>query len=75
MHYYKYAGAGAGVLFAGTVINPNFLRRRSWYGKKMMIGWCGVVGYAFAHRYFEDQILFTMLKMNDYMPMEIKRAL
>ena len=40
-----------------------------------MIGWCGVVGYAFAHRYFEDQVLFTMLKMNDYMPMEIKRAL
>ena len=75
MYYYQYASAGAGVLFAGTVWNPNFVKRRSWYMRKIAIlGW-GLIGYGLGRRYYEDHITMTMLKMNDYFPMEIKRAL
>ena len=44
-HKYKYLGAFSGVLFAGCVMNPNFIRRRSYYMKKISIAWCGLVGY------------------------------
>jgi len=63
------------VLFAGCVINPNFIRRRSYYAKKISIGVWGMVGFSLGKRYYDDQILLTMLKMNDYFPLEIKRAL
>ena len=62
-------------MFAGCVWNPNFLRRRSYYAKKFSIGMWGLIGFSLAKRYMDDQILFTMLKMNDYFPLEIKRAL
>ena len=75
MYYYQYLSAGCGVLFAGTVWNPNFVKRRSWYMRKIAIFSWALIGYGFGRRYYEDHITFTMLKMNDYFPMEIKRAL
>ena len=75
LHKYQFIGAGVGVLFAGCVINPNFIRRRSYYAKKFSIGLWGLIGFSLAKKYYDDQMLFTMLKMNDYLPLEIKRAL
>ena len=50
----QYAGAGAGILFAGTVWNPNFVKRRSWYMRKIaVVGW-GLVGFSLGRRYYED---------------------
>ena len=71
----QYVGAGFGFLFAGTVWNPNFVNRRSWYMRKISLGVFALIGYNLGRRYYEDQITFTMLKMNDYFPIEIKRAL
>ena len=42
--------------------------------KIAIFGW-GLVGFNYGRRYYEDELLFTMLKMNDYLPLEIKRAL
>ena len=71
----QYVYAGVGVGFAGAVWNPNFVNRRSFYMKKMTpIAW-GLIGYNFGRRFYEDHITFTMLKMNDYLPLEVKRAL
>ena len=73
--YYKYGFAGLGAIFALTVVNPNYVKRRSWYLRKVNLALFGAIGYAFAARYQEDQITMTMLKMNDYLPLEVKRAL
>ena len=64
-----------GALFALTVVNPNYVKRRSWYLRKINLGIFGAIGYNFAARYQEDQITMTLLKMNDYLPLEVKRAL
>ena len=42
--------------------------------KISIVAW-GAIGFAFGRRYYQDQVTMTMLKMNDYFPMEIKRAL
>ena len=75
MYYFQYLTSAVGVVFAGTVWNPNFVKRRSWYMRKIAIfGWA-LIGFGFGRRYYEDTITVTMLKMNDYFPVEIKRAL
>ena len=70
-----YMGGIAGVVFAATVVNPNYLSRRSYYLRKIQCVLWGTIGYNLVNRYYEDQVTFTMLRMNDYFPMEIKRAL
>ena len=71
----QYVGTMVGVAFAGTVWNPNFVKRRSYYMRKIAIGWWGLVGFNLGAKYFDDQITTTMLAMNDYFPLEVKRAL
>ena len=53
-YYMQYATTGTGILFAGTVWNPNFVNRRSWYMRKISIGWWALVGYNFGRKYYED---------------------
>ena len=43
--------------------------------RKFALVWWGMVGHAFVKRYYEDQITMTMLKMHDYLPIEVKRAI
>ena len=42
--------------------------------KIAIFGW-GIVGYNLGRRYYEDHVTKTMLRMNDYFPLEVKRAL
>ena len=42
--------------------------------KIAILGW-GIVGYNLGRRYYEDHVTKTMLRMNDYFPLEVKRAL
>ena len=35
----------------------------------------GGIGWMFFGRYGNDQIVFTFARMNDYFPLEVKRAL
>ena len=71
----QYLGAFAGIMFAGTVWNPNYVKRRSWYMRKFAIVAWGSIGWMFFKRYHDDQVTNTMLKMYDYYPLEVKRAL
>ena len=64
-----------GVFFALVVVNPNFVNRRSWYMRKANIGIFYLIGWELGNKFYKDQITFTMLRMNDYFPIEIKRAL
>ena len=43
--------------------------------RKISIVGFGLIGLAFAKRFQEDHIVMMMLRMNDYFPLEIKRAL
>ena len=68
-------GAGLGALFAGAVVNPNYINRRSWYLRKISTASFAMFGYCLVRRYMEDHITLTLLRNNDYLPLEVKRAL
>lgn len=71
----KWAYAGAGVVFAGTIINPNFTARTSFYLRKVNIVLWALIGYHWGRKKQDYQLLNMLLKMNDYFPLEIKRAM
>ena len=71
----QWVAFGAGSLFAAAVINPNYINRRSWYLRKISTLSFGFIGYLFVRRYTEDQLTFFWMKNNDYLPVDIKRAL
>ena len=50
----RYLFAGAGALFALTVFNPNFTRRRSWYFRKFSVFAFGVVGWNWGNKLYKD---------------------
>ena len=75
LKFTSYLGAIGGFTFAATVINPNFIKRRSWYMRKMQLFAWALIGYNLGNKYYQDHVTFTILKMNDYFPMEVKRAL
>ena len=57
------------------VVNPNFTARHSFYLRKFNVVLFATVGYAWGRKK-QDQVLWHMLlKMNDYFPLEVKRAL
>ena len=62
-------------MFAGCVINPNYIKRRSWYMRKISAFMWGMLGYQFVHKYHQDHLTSIMLKCYDYYPLEVKRAL
>merc|ERR1740117_101528 len=50
----KWAFFGLGAVFALTVVNPNFVKRRSWYLRKINVVVFGTIGYTYIQRYQED---------------------
>ncbi len=71
----KWAWAFGGFCFAGTIINPNFTLKTSFYLRKVNVVMWALIGYAWGRKKQDYQLLNMMLKMNDYFPLEIKRAL
>ena len=71
----KWGWAFTGFCFAGTIINPNFTSKSSFYLRKINLVLFGIIGYAWGRKKQDYQLLNMMLKMNDYFPLEIKRAL
>ena len=49
-----YLGAGAGFVFAATVVNPNYIKRRAWYLRKFSLFFFSCAGYSLGHRYYQD---------------------
>ena len=75
-YYWKqFVWAFAGFTFAGMVLNPNYTKPSSFYLRKFNVLLCAMVGYAWGRRNMNNHLTFMEYKMNDYFPMEIKRAL
>ena len=79
LHFFgamKWFWAGTGVLFAGMVINPNFTSKHySFYLRKFNVVLFGLIGYHWGRKKQDQHLLNMMLKMHDYFPLEIKRAI
>ena len=73
--YYTYLYTTFGVVFAGVIYNPNYTSRHSFYLRKMTPIFFGLIGYAFGHAQESKLITSTMLRMNDHLPLEVKRTL
>ena len=71
----KYVWAFGGFCFAGTIINPNFTSKSSFYMRKFNVLFLATIGYAWGRKKQDYHLLNMMLKMHDYFPLEIKRAL
>ena len=71
----KYLWAGAGILLAGMVVNPNYTSPRSFYLRKLNVVIFAWLGFSFGMRNYENHKAAILLRMNDYFPMEVKRAL
>ena len=57
------------------MINPNYTSKNSFFFRKFNVGLWAIIGYAWGRKQQEYQTLNLMLKMNDYFPLEVKRAL
>ena len=72
----RWAWAGAGVSFAAIIINPNFTSKfQSFYLRKFSCLLFGLIGYHWGRKKMDYHMLNMMLKMHDYLPLEVKRAL
>ena len=72
----RYFWAAAGVSFAAIIVNPNFTSKfQSFYLRKFSCVFFGLIGYHWGRKKHDFQLLNMMLKMHDYFPLEIKRAL
>ena len=73
--YGKWVLAASGVAFAAAVINPNFTRRRAFYLRKIIPFSFGVVFYQYGYKLQNTHLTSMLLKMNDYLPLEVRRTL
>lgn len=64
-----------GVCFAAIIINPNFTSKTSFYLRKMNIVLFAYMFYAWGKKKEDQHLMHMLLKMNDYLPLEIKRAM
>ncbi len=73
--YLRYAYAFGGFAFAGIVLNPNYTSKNSFYLRKFNVVLWALIGYNWGKKKHDYELLNLMLKMNDYFPLEVKRAL
>lgn len=73
--YLKYAYAFGGFTFAGVIFNPNYTSKNSFYLRKFNVVFFALIGYNWGRKKQDYELTNLMLKMNDYFPLEVKRAL
>ena len=73
--YQKWGMALGAAAFAAVVINPNFTKRRSYYGRKLIPFMFGLVTYQYGYRNENVHMTNLLLKMNDYLPLEVRRTM
>eukprot|EP00347_Sterkiella_histriomuscorum_P023092 403335981 len=69
------AYAVGGFCFAAIIINPNFTSKNSFYLRKVTCLLSAYAFYAWGKKREDQHLQAMMLKMNDYFPLEVKRAL
>ena len=65
----------AGIAFAAVIINPNFTSKSSFYLRKINCLLVGYTFYAWGIKRENQQQERMWYRMNDYFPLEVKRAL
>ena len=75
LHYTQFFWAAGGVLLAGMVINPNYTTPRAFWLRKFNVLLCAWLGFTFGMRNHENHKTLMQLRMLDYFPLEVKRAL
>jgi len=75
LSWFKYGWASAGVAFAACIVNPNYVSKRGFYLRKFNVLLFGLIGYQWGRKKQDFHLLNMMLKMHDYFPHEVKRAL
>ena len=73
-NYLKWFFIMSGVTFAGIVVNPNYTSRSSFYLRKMTPIIFGSIGYQWGYKNQSNHLALTMMKMNDYLPLEVRRT-
>ncbi|CAI2382354.1 unnamed protein product [Moneuplotes crassus] len=73
--YFRYFWMSSGILFAGMILNPNYTKPKSFYFRKFNVVFCAWIGYCFGNKNYLNYEHSLYLRMNDYFPMEVKRAL
>ena len=72
----KWVWGLAGVGFAGIVVNPNFTSKfGAYYLRKISVVSFALIFYHFGRKKQDYHMLNMMLKMHDYFPLEVKRAM
>ena len=61
--------------FAAVFVNPNFTRRRSYYGRKLLPLAFGIVAYQYGYRVENVHMTNMLLHMNEYLPLEVRRTM
>ena len=75
MRYAKWGWTFAGFSFGAICVNPNFTKRNSFYLRKFNVLAFAMIGYAWGRKKQDYHLLNMLLKMNDYLPLEVKRAM
>ena len=73
--YQKWGITLGAAAFAAIVVNPNFTRRRSYYGRKIVPFMFGLVGYQWGYRCENIHLTNMLLQMNEYLPLEVRRTM
>ena len=71
----KWAWASVGFCFGAIIINPNFTHRHSYYLRRTWPLVMSAVGYQWGKKVENENMTMTLMRMNDYFPLEVKRAL
>ena len=67
--------AGAGVVFAGIVYNPNFTSRNSFYLRKITPIVFGMAGWAYGYAKLSNHNNKILMRLTPYLPREVRRSL
>ena len=71
----KWGYTTAGFVFGATVVNPNFTHRQSYYLRRAWPVLFAMIGYQWGLKLECHHVTCTMLRMHDYLPLEVRRAL
>ena len=72
---YTYVYTAAGFCFGATIVNPNFTHRQSYYLRRAWPLVFAGIGFQWGRKLEGHNLLNSLLRMHDYLPLEIKRAM
>ena len=75
LFFYQYGLGALGVLFAGMIFNPVYTGPRAFYLRKINLALFFILFSAYGRKVRMDHTSMMLLRMNDYLPVEVRRAI